>query len=147
VKRIAMVCLAGLAATATARADIGLVSVSRTSAHPSELITARFGGYGNEWPRMPVYLVPVTRLPVRYPCTMRNGARAVCEPRVLSPPTHAPYTWLGRIHYAPPTSGRFTFRVPHLAPGAYHFVVYCAPCYRGPGGSLVDTDRAFRVLR
>ena len=145
-RRVAAVLLVGLAATASAQADIGLLSVSRTSARPGEVVRARFGGYANEWPRMPVYLVPVARLPVRYPCTTRNGARAVCEPRVLRPPVHAPYIWLGRIHYAPPTSGRFTFRVPRIAPGAYHFVIYCAPCYRGPGGSLVDTDKAFRVL-
>jgi hypothetical protein len=78
---------------------------------------------------------------------MRNGVRAGCEPRAHRPPTRAPYIWLGRIHYAAPTSGRFTFRVPHVAPGAYRIVVYCAPCYRGAGGSLIATGPTFRVLR
>lgn len=129
-----------------AHADIGLVSISRTSGRPGDRVAARFGGYDREWPRMPVYLVPATRAPHPAPCHGLD-TRAVCEARVPRPPHGAPYTFIGRIHYAPPTRGRFRFRVPRLARGYYAFLVYCAPCYKGPGGSLIDTGTRFRILR
>ena len=138
--------LAAAAVVAAARADIGLVSISRTSGRPGDRIIARFGGYDREWPRMPVYLVPAGRAPHRAPCD-DLVAGAVCEARVAKPPGGTPYTLLGRIHYAPPTRGRFRFRVPRVASGVYAFLVYCAPCYKGPGGSLIDTGPRFRILR
>lgn len=146
VRALLLVALVAVVAVAVARADVGLVSIRRTSGRPGDRIVARFGGYDREWPRMPVYLVPAGRAPHRVPCgDVAPGA--LCEARVAKPPRGAPYTLLGRIHYAPPTSGRFRFRVPRLAAGAYAFLVYCAPCYKGPGGSLIATGPRFRILR
>jgi hypothetical protein len=116
-----------------AGADIGVISVSRTSARPGDLVVVRFGGYANEWPRMPAYLVP----------SARATGTAVF---VRSAPRGWPYVFIGRIHYAPPARGRVRFRVPRVPSGTYHFVVYCAPCIRGPGGSLVDSSPTFYVL-
>ena len=129
-----------------ARADIGLVSISRTSGSPGNRVVAHFGGYDRPWPHMPVYLVPAPRAPRLRPCFVR-GVRAGCEARVRRAPRGTPFTLLGRIRYAPPTSGRLAFRVPKLSAGYYAFVVYCAPCYKGPGGSLIDTGPRFRILR
>ena len=135
-----------LLSVSSAHADIGLVSISRTSGQPGDRVVARFGGYDREWPRMPVYLVRALRAPHSAPC-LDLDVRAVCEARVPRPPHGEPYTFIGRIHYAPPTRGRFRFRVPRLAPGYYAFLVYCAPCYKGPGGSLIDTGTRFRIVR
>ncbi|HEX6700300.1 MAG TPA: hypothetical protein VF101_06165 [Gaiellaceae bacterium] len=139
--------LIGLATVAsTARSDVGLISIDRTSGRPGDRVVARFGGYDRQWPRMPVYLVPARRSPQRAPC-LGIDPRAVCEARVPRAPKGVPYTFLGRIHYAPPARGRFRFRVPRIAPGLYALLVYCAPCYKGPGGSVIDTGRRFRILR
>jgi hypothetical protein len=137
---------ASLAGAAGALGDIGLVSISRTSGRPGDRVVARFGGYDREWPRMPVYLVPARREPQPAPC-LGVDARAVCEARVRRPPRGAPYTFVGRIHYAPPLRGRMRFRVPRLAPGWYAILVYCAPCYKGPGGSVIDAGPRFRIIR
>jgi hypothetical protein len=129
-----------------ARADIGLVSISRTSGHPGDRVVARFGGYDQPWPHMPLYLVPAPRAPRVRPCLV-HGVPTGCLARVRRAPRGSPFTPLGRIRYAPPRSGRFAFRVPRLAPGYYSLVIYCAPCYKGPGGSLIDTGPRFRILR
>ena len=118
----------------TARADVGLVSISRVSGRPGTSVVARFGGYDREWPRMPLYLVASSKAP--------RGS-----PKVANAPKRWPYIVLGRVHFAPPFRGRLRFRVPRVRAGAYRFVLYCAPCYRGPGGSLISTVPTFRVLR
>ena len=125
--------LSALLFAAPAAADIGVISVTRTSARPGDVVVVRFGGYANAWPRMPAYLVPSARAP----------GTAIFVP---NPPKRWPYVLIGRIHYAPPARGRLRFHVPNLASGTYHFVVYCGPCVRGPGGSLIDSSPTFRVL-
>ena len=92
----------------TARADVGLFSISRTSGRPGDRVVARFGGYDRQWPRFPVYLVPAPRDPQIPAC---------CEARVRHPPRGSRFTFLGRVHYGPPQRGRFVFRVPRLRPG------------------------------
>jgi hypothetical protein len=133
VLRLAPCLLVFLVAVTPANADIGVLSVTRTSARPGDVVVVRFGGYTREWPRMPAYLVPSARAP---------GAAAF----VRAAPTRWPYAFIGRVHFAPPTLGRLRFRVPRVPSGTYHFVVFCAPCVRGPGGSLVDSSPTFRVL-
>jgi hypothetical protein len=123
---------AGLS-TASASADIGLLNVSRTSAPPGAVVSVTYAGYGHPWPRYPVYFVPATRAPKLVAC--QRGA--ICDPRASRPPNHAPYTLLGRIRYGPSGTGTLHFRVPNLRAGSYRFVLYCAPCYRGPDGSLI----------
>ena len=130
--------LGALALTASAAADIGLVSIDRTSGRPGTRVVARFGGYDRQWPRMPVYLIATPWNPQTPAC---------CEPRVRHAPRGGRFTFLGRIHYGPPQRGRFVFRVPRLRPGTYALVVYCAPCYKGPDGSLISTGPRFRILR
>jgi hypothetical protein len=97
------------------------------------VVSVTYAGYTHPWPRYPVYLVPASRAPGLVPC--QPGA--LCEPRVKRAPSHAPYTLLGRIRYRPSGTGTLRFQVPKLRPGRYRFVLYCAPCYRGPGGSLI----------
>jgi hypothetical protein len=142
---VGIACIGFFAAATAAGADIGLISVDRTSGRPGDRVAARFGGYASEWPHMPVYLVPVAQAPRIRPCVV-HGRKAVCAPVVPRPPRGAPYTLIGRIHYAPPARGRLRFRVPNLPAGSYALVVYCAPCYKGPGGSLIDTSPRFRIL-
>ena len=135
---VALGTLGALALSASAAADIGLVSIDRTSGRPGERVVARFGGYDRQWPRLPVYLVPAPRNPQIPAC---------CEARVRRAPRGGKFAFLGRIHYGAPQHGRFAFRVPKLRPGTYDFVVYCAPCYKGPDGSLISTGPRFRILR
>jgi hypothetical protein len=138
-RRVLLAFAVALAVVApTARADIGLVSISRTSGRPGDRVVARFGGYDRQWPRFPVYLV---REPW-YPKTP-----ACCEPRVRHPPRGGRFTFLGRVHYGAPQHGRFVFHVPRLRPGTYGLVIYCAPCYKGPDGSLIATGPRFRIRR
>jgi hypothetical protein len=138
-RRLTLVAAVVVAAFAsTARADVGLFSISRTSGRPGDRVVARFGGYDRQWPRFPVYLVPAPRDPQIPAC---------CEARVRHPPRGGRFTFLGRVHYGPPQRGRFLFRVPRLRPGTYGFVLYCAPCYKGPDGSLVSTGPRFRIRR
>jgi hypothetical protein len=139
----AAACAIAIAATTTAvaRGDIGVVAVSRTTAHPRDVVYVRVVGYDRPWPRMPLYLVPATRVPQRRAC----GPNAICEPRAKRPPTRPPYTRIGQVHFRHSGSGVVRFHVPSLIPGRYRFVVYCAPCYRGPGGSLVVNDAQFFI--
>jgi hypothetical protein len=127
---------------ATSSADIGLVKVSRTSAPTGAVVFVTYAGYTHPWPRYPLYLVPASRAPHLVAC--QPGA--ICDPRIRWPPQHAPYVLVGRIRYRASGTGTLRFRVPNVAPGPYRFVLYCAPCYRGPGGSLiVARDVVFRI--
>jgi hypothetical protein len=129
---------------ATSSADIGLVKVSRTSAPTGAVVFVTYAGYTHPWPHYPLYLVPASRAPGLVAC----APDAICDPRVRWPPQHAPYILLGRIRYRQKGTGTLRFRVPNVARGAYRFVLYCAPCYRGPGGTLiVDRDVVFRIER
>ena len=130
------VAVAVAALASTGRADVGLFSISRTSGRPGDRVVARFVGYHRQWPRFPVYLVPAPRNPQIPVC---------CNARVRHPPRGGRFTFLGRIHYGPPQRGRFNFHVPRLRPGTYGFVIYCAPCYKGPDGSLISTGSRFRI--
>ncbi len=128
--------IAALTLTGPARADIGVLSVSRTRAHPGTLVRVRVAGYNRPRPRLPLYLVAARSAPKHYAC----GRNAICEPRARRPPSSAPYTRIGRVHFGRSGVGTVQFRVPSLPPGRYRFVLYCAPCYRGPGGSLIVDD-------
>jgi len=82
------------------------------------------------------------------PRKCRSGG--LCAPEAGQPPQAPPFHALGVAQPPPrgndPASGRpprylLRFRVPQLDPGAYSFVVYCAVCNRGRGGSLVPSGR------
>lgn len=113
-------------------------------------------------PSFPVSLVPIEKVPRPYRC----GPRRLCTPQASAPPQRAPFTLLG---WAKPVqaqaSGRrylggggfghvpveppryvLDFQIPDLRPGVYSYVIYCAVCQRGQGGSLIAfPERRWRL--
>jgi hypothetical protein len=139
--------LAGLACaltfTAVAAADVGLI-LRRNVVAVGDRLTV-WGGCD----RMPVYLVSE-----RY--TKRAGFYWTSSV-VRQPPQGRFFHFVGRMrctgkmHYLGDMShfpagdwsswdGYLTFRVPRVAHGRYQLVVYCDPCHRGPGGTLVVSN-------
>jgi hypothetical protein len=143
VKRLVLVgCLTAFAAIAAgAGADIGVIALSRTSVRPGDTVSVRLAGYDRAWPRMPLYLIAAARAPQPVRC----GPNAICQPKAKKPPSAPPYRLVGRIHFRRSGTGVVRFRVPKIAAGAYRFVIYCAPCSRGPGGSLITDDIIFGI--
>lgn len=114
-------------------------------------------------PSFPVSLVPIEKVPKPYRC----GPRRFCTPQAPRPPQRAPFTLLGWAK--PPAqaqaSGRrhlggggfghgsveppryvLDFQIPDLRPGVYSYVIYCASCQRGQGGSLIAfPERRWRL--
>jgi hypothetical protein len=127
-----LVIAAFLVVTATAQADIG-VELDKTRARPGERVRATGDPFF-----LSLYLAPESTVPPFRPC--RNGS--LCYATSLGPPKRKGWIWLGRFF---PKRATFHFRVPGVLPGRYRPVVYCAPCVRGPRGSLVAGDR-FYVL-
>ena len=126
----ALLALSGvaLALAPAAHGDVGLrleTKVTRVGG------TIRGWGFGSG---MRVYLVPKRFAPIPRRC----GANAICPPRVRRPPGR-PYVLLGRLRWTRPVNRRqrFRFTVPRVRPGRYQVVLYCPPCYRGRGGSLI----------
>jgi hypothetical protein len=126
--------LIALATAPSASADIG-VSLDRWSARTGERVRATSGPF-----YLSLYLTPARSVPPLQKCN--NGA-AICQPTSLGPPRRAGWVWLGRFF---PERPSFHFRVPTVAAGAYRAVVYCPPCVRGPRGSLIASERVFRVV-
>jgi hypothetical protein len=132
-----------LAQPAPVSADVGLI-LQKAVVRQGDPMTVRGGC------RMPIYLVPDSY-------ARRTGLYAFSFP-VARPPMEPPFRRLGRtrctgrLHYLgdfpdgdwSSWSGYLRFRVPLLRPGRYHFVVYCAPCRRGPGGSIVVSNHLWR---
>jgi hypothetical protein len=128
-RAVVLVALAVAAAVAgTARADI-VVTLDRTSARPGDLVRAT----SSSCCFLSLYLVPAARVPQPGPCPppIKSGG---CEPWSIGPPHRRGWTWLGRLF---PHRPSVRFRVPNVPAGLYRAVVYCAPCYRGPWGSLI----------
>jgi hypothetical protein len=111
-------------------------------------------------PSFPVSLVPVEKVPRPYRC----GPRRLCTPEAPAPPRRAPFTLLGWAKPAPPADDRWPlgggfghgtieppryaleFQIPDLRPGTYSYVIYCATCQRGEGGSLIAfPERRWRL--
>lgn len=112
-------------------------------------------------PSFPVSLVPLEKVPKVHRC----GPRKVCTPQASAPPGRPPFTLLGWAK--PPqsqASGRrhlgggfghgfhelpqytLDFQIPDLRPGVYSYVIYCAVCQRGQGGSLIAfPERRWRL--
>jgi hypothetical protein len=132
------VVLLALIVAPAALADYAL-TVRRTQAHPGERMTIWGNGCrgGTRFHLgMRVYLV-AARYQSRY--------ADVVKPR---PPDGPPYHFLGRFrcthtHTPQPWgdggywTGTVSFRVPGVALGRYQLVLYCDPCHKGPGGTLV----------
>jgi hypothetical protein len=116
-----------------AHADIG-IKLDRTHARPGERVRATSGAFF-----LSLYLAPASTVPRPRWC---RGGSAICEPTWLGPPKRTGWIWLGRFF---PSRPSFHFRVPAVPPGIYRPVVYCAPCVRGPRGSLIAGDRFYVV--
>jgi hypothetical protein len=130
--RVGVVIATFLVVVATARADIG-VELDRSHARPGERVRATGDSF-----YLSLYLAPESTVPPLEPC----GSGEVCRPTSIGPPKRRGWVWLGRFF---PTRPIFHFRVPAVQPGKYRPVVYCAPCVRGPRGSLIAGER-FYVL-
>lgn len=126
-----------------ARADIGVISVKPAQARPGALVTVVAGAY-KPFPSMPLYLVPRARVRPPHPC----GPNALCDTVLPRPPTAAPYLRVGTLDFhTHPRQVEAVFRLPRLPPGLYELLIYCAPCHRGPGGTLISNPSALiRVL-
>jgi hypothetical protein len=92
---------------------------------------------------MPLYLVAQAKAPRPFACGPRTKAgkpTGFCDPVLRAPPRGAPFHRAGLLDFRRhPRDIRLIFRVPHLRPGVYEFVIYCDPCHRGEGGSLITS--------
>jgi hypothetical protein len=132
--RAIVVVAASLLVVASAQADVG-VELDKTRARPGERVRATGHPYF-----LSLYLAPESTVPPLQPC----GNGELCRPTSLGPPKRKGWIWLGRFF---PTRATFHFRVPAVRPGRYRPVVYCAPCVRGPSGSLIAGDRFYVLSR
>jgi hypothetical protein len=132
-----------------ARADIALVAVHPTVAQVGQVVEVRAGAYKSFAP-MPLYLVPHAQAPRPYPCgPKRNDTRRVvfCTPVARRAPRKHPFLFVGRLDFRHPRDVRLAVRVPRVALGVYDFVIYCDPCNRGEGGTLVTSSSpSLRVM-
>ncbi len=112
-------------------------------------------------PSFPVSLVPIAKVPRPHRC----GPRRLCTPQASGPPRRAPFTLLGwakpaqaeasgggyfggGFGHGPVEPPRYVldFQIPDLRPGIYSYVIYCAVCQRGQGGSLIAfPERRWRL--
>jgi hypothetical protein len=122
------------AALAVAGPYIG--PASKTRAHVGEVIHLKAGAGIRMYALLPLYLVSTKDALLASPCTVR-GRQGICEPRVSAPPRSKKFHRIGTLNVRHANDVTITFRVPKLAPGKYLYVLYCGPCYKGRGGSLI----------
>lgn len=111
-------------------------------------------------PSFPISLVPIEKVPRLHRC----GPKKICTPQASGPPRRAPFTLLG---WAKPVQAQASgwwhlsgvvhdtvelpryvldFHIPDLRAGVYSYVIYCAACLRGEGGSLIAfPERRWRL--
>ncbi|HEV7640110.1 MAG TPA: hypothetical protein VGO39_04465 [Gaiellaceae bacterium] len=129
-----LVAAGALAALAVAGPYIG--PASKTRARVGDVIHLKAGAGIRMYALLPLYLVSTKDALLPTPCTIK-GTDGICEPRVAGPPRGATYHRIGTLNVRHANDVTITFRVPKLTPGEYLYVLYCGPCYRGPGGSLI----------
>ncbi len=147
---VGVVVVSGLLAV-DARADIALLSVRPTAARVGQVVEVRSGAY-KRLPAMLLYLVPKAQVPKPYACgpkTKDGKPTGFCEPVLKAPPHERPFRFVGRLDFSRhPRNVRLLFHVPRVPPGVYQFVIYCDPCHRGEGGTLItSTSPSLRVTR
>jgi hypothetical protein len=164
---VAMVFAAG-----TARADVGIETVSRGMGSPGEKVTVDVGcGFcyppcrgprgerhpagrehgacmlGNAAPpprRFPISLIAMARVPRVLGC--RHGYVCPAGMRARAP-TRPPFHYLGAATQ-PGDDARglpryvLRFAIPDLQPGLYAYALYCGVCWRGTGGGLISWPAA-----
>jgi hypothetical protein len=123
-----------LAALAVAGPYVG--PASKTRAHVGDTIYLKAGAGIRMYALLPLYLVSAKDALLPTPCTFK-GAGGICEPRVGAPPRGGKYHRIGTLNVRHSNDVTITYRVPKLAPGTYLYVLYCGPCYKGRGGSLI----------
>jgi hypothetical protein len=123
-----------LAALAVAGPYIG--PASKTRAHVGDVVHLKAGAGIRMYALLPLYLVSTKDALLPTPCKFK-GADGICEPRVGAPPRGGKYHRIGTLNVRHTNDVTITFRVPRLAPGTYIYVLYCGPCYKGRGGSLI----------
>jgi hypothetical protein len=123
-----------LAALAVAGPYIG--PASKTRARVGDVIHLKAGAGIRMYALLPLYLVSTKDALLPTPCTFK-GTDGICEPRIGAPPRGGKYHRIGTLNVRHANDVTITFRVPKLAPGAYLYVLYCGPCYKGRGGSLI----------
>jgi hypothetical protein len=123
-----------LAALAVAGPYIG--PASKTRAHVGDVIHLKAGAGIRMYALLPLYLVSTKDALLPTPCKFK-GADGICEPRVGAPPHGGKYHRIGTLNVRHANDVTITYRVPQLAPGKYLYVLYCGPCYKGRGGSLI----------
>jgi hypothetical protein len=109
---------------------------SKTRARVGDVIHLKAGAGIRMYALLPLYLVSTNDVLLPRPCTI-NGTDGTCEPRVAGQPRGRKYHRVGTLNVRHANDVTITYRVPRLAPGTYRYVLYCGPCYRGPGGSLI----------
>ena len=123
-----------LAALAAAGPYIG--PASKTRAHVGDVIHLKAGAGIRMYALLPLYLVSTKDALLPTPCKFK-GADWICEPRVGAPPRGGKYHRIGTLNVRHANDVTITYHVPNLAPGKYLYVLYCGPCYKGRGGSLI----------
>jgi hypothetical protein len=139
VRRVAVlatfvVAAGALATLAVAGPYIG--PASKTRARVGDVIHVKAGAGIRMYALLPLYLVAAKDVLPPTQCKV-NGKDGICEPRVAAPPRGAAYHRIGTLNVRHANDVTITYRVPHLAPGTYIYVLYCGPCSSGPGGSLI----------
>jgi hypothetical protein len=138
---VAAVALALL--TATAAADIGIVTVTPSVARAGQTVRVHVNGYlPLHTPSMPIVLVRSDLMPHPYAC--KNGT-AICTPIVWRGRlTRWPYRvvgfarhWIRNRRQPDHADALLRVRVPNLPPARYTLALWCGPCVRGPQGSLI----------
>jgi hypothetical protein len=123
-----------------ANADVALLSVRPTTAKVGQRVEVRAGAY-KQFAPMPLYLVARAEVPKPHPCgpkTKEGKPSGFCELVLANPPHGARFHFVGRLDFRRhPRNVQLDFRVPPVAAGMYEFVIYCDPCQRGSGGTLI----------
>jgi hypothetical protein len=125
--------VAAAVVTAVAAADVVITAIRPATARVGQVVRVEAGAYKAFARPMPLYLVPVARVPKRstFP----------------APPRGYPFTRVGSLDFSRhPRHVTTSFRVPRLVRRRYELVIYCDPCHRGSGGMLIkDVTAILRV--
>ena len=121
-----------LAVVPSAQAAIGISVDQKVVVVGASLHVTAFGPTGTAG--MPVYLAPAS-------------LDLTPDPPISDGPPSAPYVRIGHLPRSIDIfhTRRMSFRVPAVPTGAYRVVVYCEPCVKGPGGSLIASQQTVRI--
>jgi hypothetical protein len=142
-RSLVLAAAAALACSATAMADIGIVSVTPSTSRPGQTLRVHVNGYQALLTlSMPVVLVRSDLMPRPYRC---RDSTAICEPVLWrNRLERRPYWlvgfarhWTRNKHQPDHADALLRFRTPRVRPGHYMLALWCGPCVRGPQGSLI----------